>query len=897
MTATLEPSLTAAIAAGAMIVTPNNRLARRLGALHDDAQRAAGLRTWQAPSVLPWRTWVGMLCAEYAERTTDHPIRLLSPAQTSYLWRRIIAAETSGAAVRIDVRSMAALAEEAWTSIHAYGAGGESWRGFAPQGDDEAAFVRWADRYAAALARIDADDASRVADMLARAIGSDVSMRGRTIALAGFVERSAQQQRLLDALGAAGAQIAQVDPLSEAPAHVVRIAGASPVDEIVAALEWARARSLADASATIAIAVENLSERRDEIVALAEDILCPHLQWPGREDAPRPYNVSLGRALADVPIVATALDLVSIAHAPLPLSRAAALARSPYLAGATTRWPQRAGIERTWLRDGRREIDWTAFAAKLARDPVLASRLPRIRGGAMAARRATPRLWVDAWRAWLADAGWPGDRALASAEYQARVALDELFATFASLAPVATELGPLEAVAALRALGAETVFQPESPRAPIQILGLLEAAGMPFDALWVAGLSAQRWPGPPRPHPLLPLAWQHAHDIPHSSAAHELAYARALTDQLVRAAPSVVLSHAQNVDDHRCLPSSLTAHWPLATLERSVARTASAIHRARPALERVDDRVAPPVASDQALRGGTSVIEAQSECPFRAVAKHRLRAEPWPTASAGLAPWERGRLMHAAIAALWRELRTHTALVALSAAELDARIAQAVAEAMATLDGVRRRELPPLVLASEPARLAQLIREWLDDCERERPPFTVQAVESPVDLTLSGLTLSFRLDRVDELEAGGVAIIDYKTGAIPSIRRWFESRPAGTQLGLYALAWRAARAGMPLRAVAFASIAPGAIKPLGIAADERAWPALAKPPVLGVAGESGWAAIESSWLDMMTALARDFARGEATVDPRERAICKNCGLQSLCRIDAVANGDEANGDE
>jgi len=58
-----------------------------------------------------------------------------------------------------------------------------------------------------------------------------------------------------------------------------------------------------------------------------------------------------------------------------------------------------------------------------------------------------------------------------------------------------------------------------------------------------------------------------------------------------------------------------------------------------------------------------------------------------------------------------------------------------------------------------------------------------------------------------------------------------------------------------------------------------------------------YAASKATLENITWALARDFARGEATVDPRERAICKNCGLQSLCRIDAVANGDEANGDE
>ena len=43
--------------------------------------------------------------------------------------------------------------------------------------------------------------------------------------------------------------------------------------------------------------VLDLAARRDEVRALAEDILCPALQWPGQQAAARPYNLSLGSAL------------------------------------------------------------------------------------------------------------------------------------------------------------------------------------------------------------------------------------------------------------------------------------------------------------------------------------------------------------------------------------------------------------------------------------------------------------------------------------------------------------------------------------------------------------------------------------------------------------------------
>jgi len=895
MTATLPPPLAAAVREGATIVTPNNRLARRLRALHDDAQRTAGMRTWQAASILPWPTWLGTLWTELAERDVGRSQLLLSSAQASLLWRSIVGAQTSSAPL-LDVRGAVALAQHAWTTVHAYGGGGESWRGFAAQGDDEAAFVRWADRYSSALARLRFDDVARAADGLAHA-ATALPMQGRAIVLAGFLELDAQQRRLVGALQAAGARVTQVDTVSDAGGRAARVEASSPRDELARALEWARERATVDPAATIAIAIEDLAERRDEVTALADDILCPQWQWPGFELVARPYNVSLGTALADSPVVATAVDLIALTVAALPVERATALVRSSYLPGASAHWPRRAAIERRWLDEGRRDVDWKDCVSALARDAVLGPRWSRLRAPTSPEPRSAPRTLAETWRIWLSEAGWPGDRALASAEFQAQAALDELLATFVSLAPVSGAMTPSEALAALRALAADTVFQPKAPRAPIQIIGVLEAAGMPFDALWIAGLSAQRWPAAPRPHPLLPLAWQRARNVPHSSAQRELAFAQALTDQLARGAPIVVASHALTVDDHPCVASTLTSHWPLADIVGPSRRSASVAFDARPPLERIVADRAPPLAANEPVRGGANLIETQSECPFRAVARYRLRADTWPRLPAGLTALERGSLLHAALAAFWRDLRTHAALIALAPSELDARIAAAVAEAMSSkLDATRAGTLPPLVLAGEPGRLAALIRQWIDACERVRQPFAVRAVEHSTSVALAGLTLAIRLDRVDELAGGGAAVIDYKSGEVPKLARTFERRPAATQLAIYALAWRAAERETPLRAVAFAQISPDAIEASGIAADDAAWPGLKLAHELPGNAPRDWAGVAAWWHDAMSALARDFAAGEAAVDPREPDVCKRCGMQALCRVDAAPVAYEPNGD-
>src|SRR5437016_4807845 len=126
--------------------------------------------------------------------------------------------------------------------------------------------------------------------------------------------------------------------------------------------------------------------------------------------------------------------------------------------------------------------------------------------------------------------------------------------------------------------------------------------------------------------------------------------------------------------------------------------------------------------------GGVRFIAAQSDCPFQAVARFRLRAEPWPAPYAGLSAREHGMLAHAAMATFWSVAGDQASLVALSEEALTERIATAVDHVLPLLPAPRWRTLPWLLREGEARRLAALLRAWLA-VERVRPPFTVQAIE------------------------------------------------------------------------------------------------------------------------------------------------------------------------
>ncbi|MBA3504423.1 MAG: PD-(D/E)XK nuclease family protein [Betaproteobacteria bacterium] len=888
----LEPHLLAVLAAGHTVVTPNNRLARRLAALHDVAAREGGARTWAAAVAMPWSAWLDSLWREaLTAGAVGESSRLLPPATASHLWRRVVEAEAHSRTPLMDTGAAASLALEAWNLLHAWGSGGASWRAWSQAADaaadnDPAAFARWAERYRARLNALGAIDHAGFPEVLLRTAASMPAWRDRNVVLAGFLEFAPQQTRLIAALIAVGMRITACDSVVPSEIRPRSAEGATPRDEVRMALSWARERALAQPGTTIGIAIEDLAQRRGEVRALAEDLLCPALQWPGRAADLRPYSISLGSPLASVPVVAMALDLLALAAGPLPMHDVALLLRSPYLP-EKQRWADRASVERVWLDEGRRTVGWhEALAALQSVDSALAHAWRAVRTFVPAQHASSPREWVGAWRAWLGAVGWPGDRGvLDSAEHQAINAWEELLEAFAGIAAVEPLMRADDALTVLRSLAATQVFQPQSPTTPIQILGVLEAAGMPFDALWVVGLSADRWPAAPEPNPLLPLTWLRERAAPRATAARELAYTRVLTDVLARGAEEVVFSHPRQRDDYPCMRSTLLAdsEGEPTLLGDTPISVAQAIAVAAAPLESISDERAPPIAAGTYVRGGARVVEAQSDCPFRATALFRLDVEPWPSLPEGLDPAERGTLMHETMAAFWRKVDSHAALAGLASDAVADVVAGCSAQARARLPATRWARLPAAVAAGETRRLTGLACRWIEEYERPRPPFVVSRVETRAHVTLAGLSLRFTLDRVDTLADGTSAIIDYKTGHVIPEAKWFDARPRAPQLGLYALALLAEAPHEAIRTVAFAQIQPGEMRVHGIAANPATWPGLSS--VSDVAWFASWLQVETWWHEALGALVGELRAGIATVTPRDNGEpCRRCELQPLCRI-------------
>ncbi|HTC35223.1 MAG TPA: PD-(D/E)XK nuclease family protein [Bryobacteraceae bacterium] len=835
-----------ALESGATVITASRRLARVLTEQFHGLETARGRMVWNRPDILPlegfldraWRDWL------WRAASSDAPV-LLNAAQEQALWERIIRTSPLGESL-LQIPETARQAAQTWQLVVAYRLAVD---GSFEASDDTAAFAEWSREFSTLCGASDWLERARLSDFLRPKIASGEAPRPSEVYVAGFDEMTPQQVELFAALGEW--RTLEIGEHASAPERR-KLRDSS--DEIRSAAAWARKLLESDPKAQIgAIVVPDLTRSR----SVADRIF--------RQTLGRAAHLSVGPPLGDYPVVRAALLMLDFAQGALPLSRAGMLLRSPFLGGAEGEWSGRAQLDAKLRRHSLWDIDIAALRDAAGNCPQLQRALRRVEKKLRnLLREQTPSAWSSEVAGLLDAFGWPGDRTLSSVEFQTIEAWRGLLAALASLDLTATPMNLAQVTGWLRESAASTQFQPEDEGAPMQVMGMLEAAGLRFDHLWIMGLHDEALPAPANPNPFLPSALQRQRNLPHSSAARELDFARTMMDRLLRSAPDVVLSYPEREGDRALGPSPLVTGglW----LDDGDEHTDDWIvnMRASAAFEEIADEAAPALVQGDST-GGAGLFKDMAACPFRAFAKHRLGARPMEDPDLGLSYRDRGTTVHKALEVIWRELGSHARLVELSSEDVDALIARGADAAVAKLGPGIGRDL-------EKRRLQKLLREWLA-MEKLRPEFSVAGIEAERVVTISGVRVKMRADRVDELPGGREIILDYKTGQLKS-KGWDGDRPDEPQLPLYCVTNE-----RPVAGAAFAAIRTGDVGFYGLTAAGTNLPGMknfSKSPV-------PFERQLDEWRRVLEQLATDYRDGRAEVDPKSKA-CDNCGLRGLCRI-------------
>ena len=876
-----------------VVVTPNRRLARALGREFDAWQATRGRRAWETPRVLPYGAFVASLHDDALHDPALVGVRApLTSTQEAALWESVVQASNVPLA---SPGAAAELAAAAWSLAHQWQIA-DRVRHYA-MSEDNRVFSGWAAEYARRVERLDATDQARLPDAVrARVTAGDIPVPAEVL-LAGFGDLTPQQEALFHAIAGRGALVeARRDERPQGDCH--RMEAGDAHEELERMADWAAARLREDKDARIGIVVPDLGARRRAIARALDAALMPDALL-ATADRQRPYTVSLGASLAEAPMVATAMRALRLAAGDVDFAEASALLRSPHVDFGPA--PARACFDLEWRRRSGRTtaLNHLLTVARTSRaDEAPAPRAALEALQAWRVRIGTRPRRLSEWGSLLMEAlraiGFPGRDTPDSAEYQTLARWQELIAEFAALDRVQGPLDLRAAVARLSRLASATVFQPEGGDPPIHVVGLLEAEGLEFDHLWIAGLTSEAWPVPARAHPLLPLELQRAKRMPGALADVELRRAHAILDRLSRSAREVVASHAVRDGDRKVAPSTMIAAWPEVEPVSPAARAWQVIAPAP--LETLVDERAGRLPDTRVVGGGASTLTDQSACPFRAFAAHRLGADEPEQPHDGLAASERGELVHRVLARFWESVpqRTRAFVAALSVPERASLLEGAADSAIARIRERRPGALGHGLLGIEKRRLVTMALDWLRFEIEQRGDFEVKAIEERRSLVIGPLSLNGRLDRVDRLADGRTVIIDYKTGAKGGVRSWLGARPDEPQLPLYLVASEP-----EARAVAFARVRTGDKEFVALAEDETVLP---KARVDWKVEHASWAALVKAWNDELARLAKDFAAGVAEVAPKRADTCRYCGVAMVCRLsertaDVVAPDGQAGGDD
>ncbi len=764
------------------VVTANRRLARVLADQYAESQAATGARAWASPKIHSRRDWLVDVLA-----TANEPGRLptlINQHQSRVLWERCLRREISDPLLNLNL--LVRQARDAWARLFDYGVSLDECRA-AAIGRDQRLFARAAAAYASILEREEWIDDAMLAGAVAELVAAGSVTGPPRVTLAGFDRITPALAHLLDVLAQRGCTYQAVTADGQGDGSLRAFDNQDA--ELRGAGAWARNALCEAPEARVAIVVTGLERNAERCLRLVREGFCPGWQYAGSRHA-NAVEVSYGRLLSAYPACELALLLLRWLTSDLSGVDVALLLRSPLLGAGELDARSRLELhlrrlpDRGWSpamlaselesrSDARHAQEWLSRLRDLAE---LREKLPG---------RTAPAAWAELFDAVLIGFNWPGAAPLDSAEFQVVNRWRELLNEVARLELVSGDLGPGEALGRLAGMAGETVFQPEAEGGIVHVMGTLEAAGMEFDRLWVAGMGTAEWPPQGRPSALLGRELQRQHGMPDAEPGDTLEYSRRVLARLLASSTRLVCSYAKTVDDSEQAATTLLSAsdipavvadgestWHAAGLVTSV--------RAVPAEDRV-----PPLQPGEVVTGGAAVLQRQLEDPFSAFAVGRLGIRPLQPVTVGLAPWLRGNLVHDALRNLYRALPSRADIEALDGPGL---AAAAELAADGAFRGHHRNADAVLsaLLRLEERRLARLLVMVLE-FDKGRGEFTVEGTEQALDAEIEGVPLRLRVDRVDRLATGELVVLDYKTGAQ---RRFLggDGLPADMQLVVYACA-------------------------------------------------------------------------------------------------------------
>jgi len=860
-----------------LILTPNQRLQRRFVLAHGESKNKKGLQAWLSPNVLALQHWLLEVWQDLQDRAYPNAanVVLADKLQLQTLWSRVIANDPNNLHV-INSQSMAGPAANAYKTLQLWQL--SDYSELCPETAETKNFQNWFNAMISELNRRNLVTKESTIEIIIQAITEGVVNIPSRVVLFSFDEHPPLFQALFQAIKKAGSELIETD-CNSSPTTMVKFGAQERKDQYLLASRWAKQKLEENENATVAIVCPELTSHREEINEALMRVFEPQAILPSVSRYTLPFNFSAGTPLGGIPLIQDGLNFLSLGLHEASIADVTALLRSPYIAGSDKEQIVRTKFD-IKLRKRHSNSIKLDNVIKLKECPDMMSELIGnfLIHAANTANEQKPSQWAFHFSQALEHIGWPGDRNLDSEEYQSLTHWHAQLDQLSKLDSVYLKCSRNQAMNLLRQCVNNTIFQTKTSDSPIQVLGLLEAAGLHFSHMWVMDLNDDIWPQAPKPNPFIPMHTQKTLSMPHSSAERELEFSKKIIERLIAGADHLIMSYAK-WDCEKELRSSeiIDTLAPIEIDDLSISNVDNYLDILFDSvpLVNINDKHNIPIIDITKIRGGTGILSKQAECPFKAFATYRLRAPEFPKPTLGFSYIERGKLVHSVLEFIWKKLGDQETLLSLSSTEESTLINEAIDFSFFWLAS-KRKDLGSRLLKLERQRLLTIIKQWLT-LEKTRSPFKVIECEQRVSTTVGGLPIQLIRDRVDLIDDKRFHI-DYKTGT-PSLKSWTGDRPEAPQIPLYATVDKDDCIG-----AAFGQVRIGESAFKGIAdKDGVADGVVSSNSFSGELPES-WSAIKEHWTERLEELAKEFIHGIATVTPKSDASCRNCHLSGLCQI-------------
>jgi ATP-dependent helicase/nuclease subunit B len=899
---------------GATVLTGNTRAARFLLS-ECDRLLAQNEKAWSTPDILPLGSWV-QRCFRDAQVSGVTPLVLLNQRQNLALWKHCIT-DSPGLTELLGPASASGQAALAWGQIQAYRIPLDSHLEATAQSK---AFYSWAKRYQSVSARNHWTEQARVADELKNLIRTHrIKLAAQQIHLWECGELNPQLAELIAATEHAGVKIVRHDLARDDWGHARKIACDDSEAELRRAAAFSRNILVTESESRVGIVVPKLRELRSRVETIFTEVLHPEF-YVGEEDT-RAFEISLGEPLASRPIIKAAVLMLQFLTQELSFQEVRELLMSRYLGGSENesgdrarlcRWLTEKAPEQISLQRLLRMIDPASHSGRDAETlrkiavPHLRKTLAKLAGPKGFPTKAGMSDWATTLGRLIGAAGWPAhkDVQLNSSDFQSYKKWLELLSELASLDVAQGPLTLSDAVEEITRAAASQTFSPENLGARVQIMDDAEAAGTVFDHLWICGLDDETWPPRKSGSAFIPAQLLRDAKVPGSTPESQVEDAERAMRRLLGSADRAILSYPLQDGERKLRRSPALRDAEEITWEDLKVQSPECWSARVPTctMEELQDDIAPAIVNSDLLHRGSSLLEKQSACPFRAFAELRLSASEVREPTGGIEAIVRGNLIEDVLKAFWREARNLRNYRGLPEADRRRLIENAVEEALLRQLGEKDTPADLTIREIERERLIALTEEWLQ-LEDKREDFDDVRHQQEFAYRVAGVELRGRIDRIDRsLTQLGAVIIDYKsgTGSNYSRRAWEQPRPRMPQLPLYAV--QVQSEGNNVVGLGFGILTTAKSKFEGIATSNEVFgnnsklPKWAKPTLPEQI---------RAWAEEIERLVKEHLAGDARVDPkvppsRSNSTCGRCHLHAMCRVSesvGIDGDDEEDSDE